>query len=149
VAVERRHQQRAGALVLRAVLEEQGVLPHDRAEDRVALACVEHLGVAREDLLGVLGPREEHEGAAAGDDPDGEDVAVPAPQVGDEAVSEPQQPGALHPHGPVRTRRQPAGVDGRRRVTAERTHPLEPARGQRGGVGLVQGGHGAPFRWPY
>ena len=61
VAVERRHQQLAGALVLAGVDEQQRVLAHHRAEDRVALAGVEDLGVAREDLLDVLGPVEDHE----------------------------------------------------------------------------------------
>ena len=58
------------------------MLAHDRAEDRVPLAGVEDLGVAGEDLLGVLGTREQHQRATARDDPHGEDVAVPCATCG-------------------------------------------------------------------
>ena len=95
VPVERRHQQLAGALVLGGVDEQQRVLAHHRAEDRVALAGVEDLGVTREDLLDVLGPVEHDEASALGQDPDREDVAVAPVQRRDELVPEPQQPDAL------------------------------------------------------
>ena len=97
---ERRHQQLAGALVLRAVDEQQRVLAHDRAEDRVALAGVEDLRVAAEDLLGGLRLVEEHQRPALGDEPDGEDVAVLALQRGDERVPEAHQRRALHQRRP-------------------------------------------------
>ena len=142
VAVERRHQQRPGTLVLRAVLQQERVLAHDRAEDRVPLAGVEDLGVAGEDLLGVLRPGEQHQRAAARDDPDGEDVAVLVPHVRDEAVPEAQQAGALEPDRPPRTRRETRQVDARTSLTAEGAHPFEAARGQGSGVGLVERGHG-------
>jgi hypothetical protein len=153
VSVERRHQQRAGPLVLGAVLEQEGVLTHDRPEDGVALARVEHLGIAGEDLLGLLGPREQHQRPPARDDPDGEHVAVPPPHAGHELVPEAQQGHALEPDRPPRTRRQPAGLEPGCPLPAERAHPVEPARGQGGGAGLAGGaaesGHGDSDPSPY
>ena len=105
-AVERRHQQLAGPLVLAAVLEQQRVLAHDRSEDRVALAGVEDLRVAGEDLLRVLRAGEEHQRPAAGDQPDREGVAEPAVEVRHEPVPEPQQPGALGEDRPAQPGRQ-------------------------------------------
>ena len=105
VAVERRHQQLAGPLVLGAVLEQQRVLAHDRAEDRVALAGVEDLGVAREDLLRVLGPGEEDQRPALRHQPHRVDVAVLLVQVRVEPVPEPQQRDGLHERRPGRSRR--------------------------------------------
>ena len=132
MAVEGRHQQLAGALVLAGVLEEQRVLAHDRAEDGVALAGVEHLGVAGEDLLRVLGPREQHERPAPRDHPHGEDVAVLPVRPRHEPVTEAQQPRALDQGRPLRAGREPARVDRRRDVTPEGQHPLEALLGQRG-----------------
>ena len=129
VPVERRHQQPAGALVLSRVDQQQRVLPHHRAEDRVALAGVEDLGVAREDLLDVLGPVEHHEVSALGQDPDREDVAVAPVQRRDELVTEPQQPDALQQPGQpgpaaAGRPRRPRG-----RARRHRPHPGEASLG--------------------
>ena len=143
--VERRHQQLARPLVLHRVLQEQRVPAHDRAEDRVALAGVEHLGVAGEDLARVLGPREEDQRPTAGDQPDGEHVAVRPLQVGVEPVPEAHQRRALHQHRPPGAGRQP-GTARRRQVAGAdggAAHAAEAVGGEVGGVGeLVRGGHG-------
>ena len=103
---------KAGISSLRArwcsarVLEEQRVLAHHRAEDRVGLAGEEGLGVGGEDLAGVLGAGEQDERAVRRQDPHGEDVAVAAVRPRHELVAEAQQADALEQGRPARAGRQ-------------------------------------------
>jgi hypothetical protein len=105
-AVERRHQQLASALVLDGVLEQQRVLAHDGAEDRVGLAGVEDLRVAGEDLLGVFGPREQDQRRPLRHGSHREHVAVPLVHRGDEPVAEADQRDTLQERRPPRPRRE-------------------------------------------
>jgi hypothetical protein len=127
--VEGRHQQLAGAPVLRGVDQQQGVLAHHRSQDRVALAGVEHLGIPGEDRLDVLEPVEQDEVAPLGHQPQREHLAVAPAHRRDEAVPEPQCAEAPQDRRQPRSRRQVAGPHPGS-VHPPRPHPREPLLSQ-------------------
>ena len=81
---------------------------------------------------------------AAREQPDGEGVAVPPVQPRHGLVPEAQQGHALQERRPAQPRRQPAGVDRRRRASAEGPGALEALVGPAGGlpVQVADAGHG-------
>ncbi len=134
VTEEGRHQQLAGPVVVVPVLEQQRVLAHDRAEHGVALACVEDRRIGGEDLLGDVRAREQHQRARAGDQPQGERLAVLAVEVGMELVAEPHQRDRLRQRRPARPRGQRAARDPRLVRVADERASLEALHRERAGV---------------
>jgi hypothetical protein len=105
--VEGGHEQPARPRVLGLVGQQQRMRTHDRAQDLIALARVQIVRVAREDLLDVFGAGVHHHAVGERRNPQGEDVAVAARHRGEEAGPVPLEQHALHERRQRRPGREP------------------------------------------
>ena len=97
LAVERRQHELALAHVRGTVEQQHGAAADDRPQDRIALARVQHVGAALEDLLDALRVGDHHPRPLVGE-VDREDVAVPVAALAHEGAGPDDPPQRLPRH---------------------------------------------------